>query len=394
MSVPVLLVSTTTRWFGTARVPWALANAGFDVALLTPQGSLAEKSRFVAKIGHLPDNASVMQWVFAFAAMVKATAPRLVLPCDDMAFRLLEMLCLAPPPQMQPGLHGELAALIAESLGDPACYARSVDKTLFTAAAAELGIRVPAFAVVSSAEGARSFAATHGYPVVLKRRHGFAARGVAICSSADALEDAVRELTTASELDLDDAAAPRLLAQAFIPGRALNYTLAAWKGRLLAGYACEKLEVNPPPTGPGTVLRVFHSPAVRAVAQRLVRAFGMSGLFAIEYVMHASTGEPHVLEINRRVIPNTHQGASIGVDLCAALRAALDDAPSPSRTDLDPGEERILVHFPQEWLRDPGSAVAARASGRRPVGRSGAAGSAGRTGPGALARELGCRSSR
>lgn len=61
--IPVLLASTATRWMGTARIPSALAGAGFEVSLLTPRNSLAEKSRFVAKVGHLPDNATVSQWV-------------------------------------------------------------------------------------------------------------------------------------------------------------------------------------------------------------------------------------------------------------------------------------------------------------------------------------------
>jgi hypothetical protein len=37
MAIPVLLASTTTRWFGTARIPRALAHVGFDVSLLTPR---------------------------------------------------------------------------------------------------------------------------------------------------------------------------------------------------------------------------------------------------------------------------------------------------------------------------------------------------------------------
>src|SRR4051794_36905126 len=35
-AIPVLLVSTATRWYGTARTPRALAKAGFEVTLLTP----------------------------------------------------------------------------------------------------------------------------------------------------------------------------------------------------------------------------------------------------------------------------------------------------------------------------------------------------------------------
>jgi len=68
--------------------------------LLTPRNSLAEKSRFVARVGHLPDNATVSQWVAAFAGAVSATAPRIVLPCDDMAFHLLAMLVRSPPREL------------------------------------------------------------------------------------------------------------------------------------------------------------------------------------------------------------------------------------------------------------------------------------------------------
>jgi hypothetical protein len=43
------------------------------------------------------------------------------------------------------------------------------------------------------------------------------------------------------------------------------------------------------------------------------------------------------------------------VDLWAALYTRLQGTPFASRTDLDPGEEGLTVHFPEEWLRDPGS---------------------------------------
>jgi hypothetical protein len=197
MSIPVLLASTATRWIGTARIPAALAKAGFEVSLLTPRNSLAEKSRYVSKIGYLPDNATFAQWVVAFAGAVKATAPRIVLPCDDMAFRLLAML-LRSPRDLQPALQLQLASLIRESLGDPDYYDISVDKTLLPPAAEALGVRVPPYAIVTTAEAAAAFTAVHGYPVVLKRGHGFAGQGVAICATRDELTRAFAEFTRAN----------------------------------------------------------------------------------------------------------------------------------------------------------------------------------------------------
>ncbi|MEO8755497.1 MAG: hypothetical protein ABI624_22775, partial [Casimicrobiaceae bacterium] len=77
---------------GTARIPGALAKAGFDVSLLVPENSLAERSRFVTRVAHLPDRTTPAQWIDAFAAMVESISPRIVMPCDDTAFQLLQLL--------------------------------------------------------------------------------------------------------------------------------------------------------------------------------------------------------------------------------------------------------------------------------------------------------------
>ena len=72
MITPTLLVATATQWFGTARIPRSLTRAGFEVSLLAPRDTLAEKSRFIARTRHLPDNATLRQWVDTFAESVKA----------------------------------------------------------------------------------------------------------------------------------------------------------------------------------------------------------------------------------------------------------------------------------------------------------------------------------
>ena len=354
---PVLLVATATRWLGTARIPRGFAKAGFGVSLLTPRNSLAEKSRFIEKIGFLPDQATPMQWAQAFAATVVATAPRLVVPCDDMAFRLLQMLAMTPPPQMQPTLQWRLSVLIRESLGDPAHYRASTDKTLLPAAASALGVSVPPFAVCADIDEVDAFAALHGWPLVLKRRHGFAGQGVAICGDRS---DVARAMATFSAADASDnlepaEALPRYLAQAHLPGTTQYFQGAAWNGRLLAGYAGEKVVAHPEPTGPPTVTRYFRSPLLRAMTEQLVAGFGMTGHFVAEFRTDERTQEIHLIEINRRISPATHLGAARNVDFCAALHAAITGTPSTSRADLDEGEQGITVYFPGEWLRDPQS---------------------------------------
>ena len=60
MNRKLLLVSTASRWLGTARMPRSLARAGFEVFLLAPRDSLALASRFVTRSVVLRDEATPM----------------------------------------------------------------------------------------------------------------------------------------------------------------------------------------------------------------------------------------------------------------------------------------------------------------------------------------------
>jgi len=349
MATPVLLVLTALRWVGAARMPRALAQAGFEVTLLTPPGSLAEKSGFVAKIAYLPEK-TPDAWIHAFAATAKATGARLVVPCDDRAFGLLQLLATSPPEGLQPALHQELAALIAESLGDPSHYAASVDPTLLPAAAAALGLRVPAHAIVSDVAGAQSFGAAHGYPVLLKSRRSRDGVTVAKHSELAGAIAALSPTPTTGQADPRDA----LLVQAEIRGQPRSYQSVAWKGDLLAGFAGERIHDEAGRGRQTGVNRYYRSDALREIAASLARGFGISGLFSLEGVV-AENGDFRLLDINRRLLGGAHRGSEFRVDHCAALHAAMHGLPYAGRTDLDEGEEHICVSFPQEWLRDPES---------------------------------------
>jgi hypothetical protein len=353
MSIPVLLVSTATRWYGTARIPRALSLAGFDVALLTPRNSLAEKSGYVGRIAFLEDRSTPMAWMVAFSAMVSAVSPRIVIPCDDMAFRLLGMLATDPPQNLRPDAHLGLAALIRDSLGEPALFDASVNKTRLPAAIEPLGVRMPPWVLAETPAEGRDFAARHGYPIVVKRNYSFAGNGVAICRDQAAVERAFVELRR------PDGIAPTtvgpLLLQAHIDGPTAYYPMATWRGELLAGWCAERLVGNPEPKGPATVVRNFRSDEIRGFATAVARAFAMSGLSSLECTLERDTGKAYLIEINRRVTPGMHCSTTLNVDFCGALRAAMQGEPLPSRRDLDPGEEISLCRFPGEWLRDPQS---------------------------------------
>jgi hypothetical protein len=357
MPTPLLMVATATQWLGAARMPRNLADAGFAVSLLVPRGSVAEKSRFLVNIGHLPANATPAAWVEAFAAMVESTSPRLVLPCDDTALRLLMLLALSPPAMMPPALHLRLAALIIDSLGDPAFYRTSIDKTMIGPAAAALGVRVPASIVVTALDDAKRFIDAHGFPIVIKRSHSTAGEGVAVCADQGTVDREFARLIATPALDLDDLATGQIVLQEFIAGNIHFYTAVAWRGALVSGVAVEKIEGEL--KGPTSAVRYFASPQMHAATARLAAGFGITGIFSPEFIVDPAGGEPYLLEINRRISHGTHRGARINVDAGAALYAAMHGTTAP-RDQLAPGEEHFCAHFPHEWIRDPQSPLLRR----------------------------------
>jgi hypothetical protein len=328
-------------------MPWALARAGFEPALLAPPGSLAEQSAFVSKVGHLPESKDLAQWVFPFAAIVKATSPRLVIPCDGRALRFLYMLVLTPPGGLEPTLQSQLAALIRESLGDPAHYRDNLDETLLPAAAESVGVPVPPYAICAEPGEANAFASRRGFPVTMKGDERSRGQELAICADSGQLSDSFDEFKRAG--------AERVLVQAHVAGPTELYPSVAWNGALLVGYAQKRLVVDPPPTGAPVVNRCYASPGLRALAEKLAAGFGINGFFAPEFVEDARTEQPYLLGINRRLVIGAHRGGAINADHWAALAAALQGLAPPTRSDLDIGEEHVAVDFPQEWLRDPQS---------------------------------------
>ena len=291
MALPALLVCTATNCFGAARLPRALARAGFEVTLLAPQGSLAETSHFVFRTVPLPDHANPAPWLLALAASAKATSPRLVVAGDDTALRLLQRAVLSPQELLQPELGPPLAALVAESLGAPAYYGTSIDKLLLPPAAKALGVRV--------------------------------------------LPDA-----TAAE---------------HIGGTIKRYPAAAWQGTLLAGYAEMPLTADAEAGTPPRVNRCYRDPVLRDLASKLARGFAISGFFSPEFLIDKRTDQPYLLEIHRSIAAGAHCGGAVGVDHWKALHAALQGTAPTTRPDLDAGEEHLVVNFPQEWLRDRAS---------------------------------------
>jgi predicted ATP-grasp superfamily ATP-dependent carboligase len=354
MSEPLLMVSTASQWLGPARMARALARADCEVSLLAPADSLAAKSRYVAKRHVLAGNAIPMEWLHSLIAAIDDTAPRMLVPCDEMAVRLLFALAVDPPRDLPSATRLRLDVLIRTSLGDPEFFQSSIDKILLPPAAEALGIRMPPYALADGIDEAIACAASLGYPLVLKRRFGFAGEGVAVATDADDLVRQGQSLLSPDQLDLGQRHPRQLLVQSFIRGAYHSQAIAAWQGKPLARFAWEREVATLPYKGQTSVLRFVRSPETAAYTETLCEAFGISGFCNVQFVLDED-GRAHLLELNRRIVTHMHMGERVGADLAAAIARQLRGLPpAPRREPLSESGPSVVV-FPREWLRDPHS---------------------------------------
>ncbi|HEY2865145.1 MAG TPA: ATP-grasp domain-containing protein [Casimicrobiaceae bacterium] len=354
MNEPLLMASTASQWLGPARMARALAKAGCEVSLLAPKDSFAAKSRFVARQHVLPGNAIPMEWLRSLIAAVDESGARLVVPCDEMAVRLLFALVLEPPLDLPSAVRSRLETLITASLGDPAFYQTSIDKILLPPAAEALGIRVPRYALADGVEEAIAFAATLGYPLVLKRRFGFAGEGVAIVTDADHLVREARQLLSPDQLDLGQRHPRQLLAQAFIRGAYHSQAAATWRGSVLASFAWVRQISTLACKGQTSVLRFVHSPETGVATATLCAAFGLSGFCNAQFVLDEN-GDAYLLEINRRIVTHMHTGERVGADLAVAMARQLRGLPPEPPAQRASADGPSVAIFPRELFRDPSS---------------------------------------
>ena len=342
----VLLVATASDWLGTARAPEAFAAAGFEPWLFAPQDSFARFSRHTTGHYLLDARASLDTQAATIATGFHRLAPVLLVPCDDAAYDLLRHVHTAALADAPSDVRTALRSLVETSLGDPAGYADSVDKLRFAIRAHEIGIAAPRSIVCAGVDDARLFAQEIGFPVVLKRSFSFGGHGVAVCSDAGELGHHFARLAGSAP------AAKPLLVQAHVEGATWYTTALAWRGEILCCQAVERIERLP--RGPSTVARWQHDDAMVDATARLVRAFGISGLVAVEFIKSGDVAS--VIEINRRVTPGLHRAPTIGLDYLGRWADALAGRPQRLRGQLDAGASHTAVNFPMEWMRDPGSA--------------------------------------
>ena len=353
MTPSLLIVTMGTDAVAPARMPYELSSAGFNVTLLAPRDALATHTAFVDKIGYFPPDVTLYQWVQAVAGAVRAVRPALILPGDDVAVRTLMQLALRPPEGLRSDVRDELADVVRRSLGPPASWTDSIDKSRLFDVARRAGVPIADGDVAEREHDAAAIAAHLGYPVIVRPSHGSGGKGSARCDSEAELRSAIRLAPSPDGLDTGEP--QRFVIQRFIDGRVVKRAALAWNGVEIAGFTRGRLETHPGPLGPASVVEFVGLPAVRDANLRLFAALDLHGLVGAQYMIEPDRGAALLIEIHRRMLPATHAGRLVGVDLAAALRACVDGVSWTGPTDLPGGTGRRIALFPQEWYRDPES---------------------------------------
>lgn len=340
-----VLILALNNWFGAPRLPRAFRRAGFHVTTFAFPGLLIQRSQAVDEALLVSDSVSNEGLCDALFAAIERSRPDIVVPTDDTTVLLLHAAAALAPTA---GVSDRARAVIEASLGDFRHLPTVRNRKLLAGLAAAVPVRAPEHGFVFSDADALSFAALHGYPVVLKEEDSVAGMGVSICKSQADLEAAL--LRARRNTAILQAG---LLAQTFIEGRTAMRVVVAQRGRVLGGLSAIKLENWPTSTGPSTCVELIEQPEMTATAEAVVAALGYSGFASLDFMLDAS-GRAHLIELNPRPTPISHLGERFGACLCRHLHAGLTG--EPTTAGLPQGLPSRVALFPQEWVRDQHSA--------------------------------------
>ena len=360
---PSVLITTTSRWFPTARLAAALVRAGCHVDAACPLGHPLVKLKNFGKTypyrGLTP--------LHAFSVAIRSSRPDLIVPGDDLATSHLHRLYEIESRRGESGR--QICRLIERSLGSSESFPVAYARAGFIQVAKQAGVRAPKTAAIANLDQLRKWVASAGLPTVLKADGTSGGEGVRVVHTLAEAEQAFRTLQAPplvlralkrAVVNRDKTLlSPAMLrrrsvvnAQEFVPGREATSAVACWQGKVLASLHFEVIHKRDA-AGPSSVLRLIEHGEIAATAETMVSELKLSGLVGFDFMLEASTGDAHLIEINPRATQVGHLTLGPGRDLPAALYAVLSGEEiklAPKLTESD-----TIALFPQEWMRDPGS---------------------------------------
>ena len=337
MSERFAIIGALKKSVSAARTAAALTRHGAQICIIAPPDS------YTALTQHkVADMLMPYEQIHAkLPAILRVLADEFQAQCvfagDDSVFgSLLQLMQNADALQL-----GESArALLARSM-PPLKKAAELwcDSAFIAARANDSPCPPPSSLANASDDAALAFTKAHGFPVMVKRDGSAGGNGVTRCENETELRAA-----------LSQARAGNFLVQAFMPGRVYGVAVSGIGGRFAGGISFIK-HISADSHGVATVLKHDRREDLLAHAAWLYEHYRLNGYAGIDYIVDEA-GDPHLLEINRSIVPKSHFSDHFGLDLTqgmlALLRGQAVPAPAPPRYEY-------VALFPLELTRDPGS---------------------------------------
>jgi glutathione synthase/RimK-type ligase-like ATP-grasp enzyme len=357
-----VLVIATDHTALAARISIALADVGFRVAALTPQGHPVRRLRTISnhfKYHIRPQLKSIVR-------AIDRSSPDLLVCADDLAVRELQTLHQRTAASADKAGRN-ISKLIELSLGPATSFPALGCKSEFLALAEIEGLRSPRTIVIRATRAFESVPAQLTYPIVIKADQSYGGMCVRFANSDADVRDAVWELQTPSRwrrifrrffgavLRSEALRHFRLplrrtiSLQQYIPGRPSNRAVICWKGKVLAGISVEAVEVTQE-SGPASIVRLIDHSEMTIAAEHMVKRLELSGFVGFDFVLD-SFNQAWMIELNPRVTPICHFHLADGTNLAGSLYTQMMGLP-PRATPATIGRGPIAL-FPNEVVRCP-----------------------------------------
>jgi len=284
----------------------ALGLAGHRVELVSSEPMcLGRFSRFVTRVHRAPaSGADPDGYLSRVIETVETDRIDALLPVHEQAY-----LFAAARNRLPSGLGVALAGFDA--------FEKVQSKASLAELLTRLGVPQPRTEIVRSAN---QFAAERPFPFYVKAAFGTASVGVW------QIRDSHQRDAVLLQLEQQDAFSEGLVVQAAVVG-ALERTQAIFdRGRLVALHIYRQVAEGP---GGGDVLKIsVVSATVRDIVERIGQALSWHGALSFDYILEDTTGTPHFIDANPRLVEPMNAWLS-GVDLPGSLlKISLGETPA------------------------------------------------------------------
>jgi carbamoylphosphate synthase large subunit len=361
----ILIVALSPKWYGIARLPKALKEAGFIVTTLSHRDSFLCKSMFIDF-----NYTFFSSWDFRkkLNIIVSKHPIDFIIPGCDNAVSYFTGIFRDEGKQIF--RMDRLKTILLNSTNNANAFETLGNKSNLQQLAVKNKVLNPNNKHYNSSEELLRDINSRDFPLVLKKDFGAAGSGVKICNTRNEAAQALknfekknsrmgfkekinqfvrRSLALPYNMNKNDG----ISVQNYIEGTPCMHLVFASKGKVLSSVTLLKVECYPDQTSPSSVIKPIRHKQITEDSEKIIEDCNVTGFYSFDYVIN-SRNEAYILECNPRPTPVTHLSHLCGGNLILMLKMHLTENESYVIAYPEIIHEYIAL-FPNEHNRDPQS---------------------------------------